>query len=190
MKTLALALVSLSSLVIGCGSDDPMADAVGIYLVDSHTENLQTCTEGGDSLVEPDGPKYMVAYQSTFFGTAFLSMISCTDPADCRAVVAKVEAQEFFAIDFGYTIVDDDGDLESGDSTSGFSRDGVCSGGSTGITRVTLNDDGMAIVVERIAADDYPLENGGCTTEGAVLAAANNSCSSRIDLRATFVESL
>ncbi|MBL4637616.1 MAG: hypothetical protein JKY56_27415 [Kofleriaceae bacterium] len=189
MKTITLAIVALSSFLVGCG-DDPMADAEGIYFIDSHTENLQACTEGGESLAEADGPKYVVARQSSALGISFLNMLACDDPVDCRAVVAKVDAQEFFAIDFGYTIVDDNGDLESGDTTSGFSSDGVCSGGSTGITRATLTDNGLAIVVERIAADDYPLENGGCTTEGAALAAADNSCSSRIDLRATFVESL
>ncbi len=190
MKTITLAIVSLSSMVIGCGADDLAADVEGIYLIDSHTENLQACTEGGESLVEADGPKYVVARRSNAFGFSFLNILACNDLADCHAVVAKLDAQESFAIDFGFTIVDDDGDLESGVTTSGSSSNGVCSGGSTGITRLTLNDNGMAIVVEETAADDYPLDNGGCTTEGAALAAANNSCSSRIDLRATFAESL
>lgn len=192
---LALPLAALAA----CSDDEPISfgdiasSMEGIYRVDTHTENLDACAPGGDSLMSDGVEGYLVVQSRPIFGFPYLPMISCASPADCRDKLAAWDRNEGWVSDFSFAVeaANGEGDLIGGGASTGYGMDGICTEGTTFATLATLSGDSLAITLERTVADDYPADaDGFCTTDLAKDAAAGNSCSQMETLTATFVEEL
>jgi hypothetical protein len=188
-------LLSFLGLTVGaCGGggesegdfESVAEDVAGIYSLDEYTRNDQACTPGGESAAGEH--TFAVAFTQKFLGTSLLSILSCESPADCRA---RVTGQGGFVdFSFGVEAVGDDGALTGGGASTGFGQEGTCTGGEVFATVLTLIEGQLRIEKAITLADDYPADDGFCTTDGARDAAAGNTCSSMEVLTATFVEEL
>ena len=197
VRGLGLALVVL--FAGACGEDDDSgfddaADAVvGIYQVTTWTRNADACEPGGESLLSEGGHSHAVAYKGSGFGIKFLQLMSCANPADCREKVRELEGGGGVSSEFGYTFTSASGDTLTGGSVStGFGRDGTCSGASvTSVSLERLDDSAIKVEEEITIADDYPEDSEGfCTTDAAKAAARGKSCSEFELLEAAWVEGL
>jgi len=197
MKTSAIVfiLASLITTTAACSSGEfeTLAnEAEGIYQVQSHTENLASCEPGGESLLDPGSDQYLVARKQEIFGTPIMYIWSCASPADCRNKLTRIDAGEFVAIDFSFTLSSVDGGSLAGlTANTGFYMNGTCTEGGTADISLSVDADGLTLVEARTIADDYSADSDGfCTTDLAQDAAAGNECSEMETLTAVFVESL
>ncbi len=191
-RVVAIAFGLCAAAACGDDFDDLAADMEGIYQVRTHTENLDACEPGGDSLTGADVDGLVVAKSLPIFGTPNVGLISCADPADCRDKIARHQQQEPYAVDFAFAVQKVvDGALAGTGISTGFNMDGTCKEGSVFTTTASVDGDVLTIVQRRIIADDYTASgDGSCTTDAAQNAAAGNECSQLEELVADLAEAL
>jgi hypothetical protein len=92
LRTLA-ALLPLALLCGGCGDDEgggpgPYdSEFLGIWTVDSWTENAESCDAEGESVLEQNGNSLLLVQACTInfgFKVDYLHALECTDEADCE----------------------------------------------------------------------------------------------------------
>lgn len=177
----------------GSGSDGgdfaTAADAVvGIYSVTDLTRSEGVCVEGGVSILQDD--TFAVAFRERVFGIDLLTVLSCSDPQNCRD---KAADRNGVAIDFSYTVqfVEPGGELTGEGASTGFEMNGTCTDGEVFDTTLTLDNGALRVEKAIVVADDYPANSEGfCTTDSARKAAVGNICFVLEVLTATFAEDL
>ena len=119
-------------------------------------------------------------------------MTSCASVPDCREKLADIRAGEGFALDFQFAVDEvGEGDVLIGHGVStGCGSDGVCTMGE--VTKTTLQLIGLQLRIEEAItlADDYPADDGFCTTDLAKKNAEGNACSQMEVLTADLIEVL
>jgi hypothetical protein len=192
-KLLGLLFIASTTLTAcASDSDDEFTSAAteleGIYKIGSYTHNAAACSAGGESRLGVES--YAVVVKSEVFGQAYLLLMSCESPANCRERAAKLPTGEGFAADFSFSASELDGDVLLGvGGESGSLEGGKCIGGAKLDTRFAR--DGARLTIEQriTPAQAYAPEDGLCWTDDAA-AAASGSCTELEQLTADFVEAL
>ena len=190
----AFALIAFT----GC-SDEPDPtwgeELVGIYTVDSLTENTQSCEADGTSSVTDDRD-HMVVFAGSDFGGRYVRADGCADIEACRQHVRNIqENKQGVAITFSFVFRADKGDrLEGVWVTTGYSGGpdpNVCTEAElTNITLMTPTDTTVRIEARSAVVDHPPDADGTCWTSDTEKAAAGKPCSILRTASATRAQSL
>src|SRR4029453_13961635 len=108
---------------------------VGIYSVQSLTENGETCEAEGPSVLAGDRD-HMVILARSFVGGRYIQVEGCADPAACRQLVRNIQEDRGIPVTFSFRFHAGKGDhLEGPLVTTGYSGP-VCTEGE--VAKFTL----------------------------------------------------
>jgi len=156
----------------GTGDGQPLSQATiqsfeGTYELTAFTENTAGCDSEGASTFDSKLERSFVMVGAEFFGTRYMPLASCADPADCAAVVSAIRTPSGYAPEYTLTLSTEAGPNELGGllAMSGLLENGVCTGRD--YTAHTLTREGDTIRVESrlIPLADAPPEDGICWAE-------------------------
>lgn len=180
--------------VAGCSEPDPTwgEELVGIYTVESLTENGESCDAEGPSVVLTDDRDHMVVFSGSDFGGRYLRAEGCADVAACRQLVQNVRENRGIPVTFSFSFRSDEGDhLEGAWVTTGYSGGPVCTEAEVTTFRlVQPTETTVRIEARSVIVDHPPDADGICWTNDTQAAAAGKPCNFLQTLGATRIESL
>ena len=186
--------VSLTSF--GCSSEksDLGEAVVGIYAVDSLTENDQGCDTEGPSVLADDRDFMVVFSGSDLFGGG-LRAEGCGDVAACRQRVSDIQENRGIVVTFTFTFDTDKGDHLEGDWVTtgavGGPDPNVCADGEVTHTTLSAPAEGTVRIESRSVVVDHPPDAQGiCWTNDTQAAAAGQPCTVLRAVHATRREAL
>jgi len=187
MKSNWFALVVCAGLV-GCGGSDTGSAMVGIYSVDTWTENDTGCaSEGADVLGQQTETMFYVKVES-FFGVTFLNVKFCADLADCQTTAGDNSTIYVgtYALDQG-----NDTDGWTGRSFIGSQMNNMCSGRFNEAVMTSPVEGSVRIEDTGTEVSGFPPDaDGFCDLDSATQAAQGVPCTGLEVLTATRVAPL
>jgi len=179
-------LVAATTILLGCGDDG--SKLLGVYSLDTWTENDASCDAEGPSVLESSGSTHFFVKEVSFFGTTFLNAALCPDLADCQQRAAESDTIELGDSSYGF---------DSGSDSAGWTGGGTIAGGSGDscsgeVFDYVLTDEGEGMVrirVETREVSGFPTDSDGfCDTDAAREAAAEQPCDRLEVLTGTLLE--
>ena len=182
MKTLCVLSLFLA---LACGDDQ--SKLVGVYVLDTWTENPDSCASEGASILADQGQTHLVVKQFDFFGLDILSASSCESLAECEEQLSSD------ALDLGGF------NFEKGSDSKGWTgatviaggdpNGGDCSGQVRDFLMTATEAEAVEIQTEVRSVSGFPRDSDGfCDTDSAQEAAEDVPCEALEVLTASPVE--
>jgi len=163
----------------GCSDSDSDwgEELVGIYAVESLTENSQSCDTEGASILTDDRD-HMLVFSGSDRGGRWLRADGCADVAACRQRVRDIQENRGILVTFSFIFSADKGDHFEGDwVTTGYSGGPVCTDGEvTRFSLATPAENTVRIEARSVVVDHPPDADGICWTYDTQAAAAGQPC--------------
>jgi hypothetical protein len=181
----------LTFLLAACGSSDDGGGAalLGIYSVQSHTENRMGCAAEGAPATQSAGFFYLK--KQSLSGFTYYSATACDSLPECRTSAAS-DKLVLAAFDFTFDRTKGATELIGGTRTTGFTTNkGLCERPSVSERTFVRTGDAVRIEERTRVGDDYPADKDGfCTTTAGSKATEGKPCSEFVVVTGTFVEPL
>jgi hypothetical protein len=181
--------LSVLALLCAVACGDEKSALQGIYVIDTWTENPDSCASEGASILEDQSETHFLVKDVEFFGLDLLILSTCIDLATCQERAANDD--EIF-LGFGFDSgSDSNGWRGSGAIVGGPVDGGDCSGEVSEFLLTDVGEDRVRMETEYIPVDGVPRDSEGfCSTDAAQEAAEGQPCERLEVLTGTRVEEI
>ena len=187
MKT-SIAILALV-MVVGCGDDS--SELLGIYTLDSWTENDSGCGSEGPSVLEGSGMSHFYVKEISFFGQEFLNASLCPELPGCREDASDSELISLGLFSYAFESGSDSKGWTGGGAIAGGGGGGECSGEVFDYLMTDEGDGMVRIAVEVREVSGFPRDSDDfCDTDAAREAAEGQPCDRLEVLTGTFLEAI